>query len=105
MVRQRLDQSPPTPHSYPTSGQSHWGGLITSCRARWSSSLGRVVVAYVQGSPKGGDALCVRRVISTRLRPVPPSTLEAGLYRGLYTNSTMHRLYGPPFPHCGGGQA
>lgn len=62
-----LDQSPSPPHSLVTRGQSRGGGLITSNRTRWSRFLGRVVVTHVQGSPKGGGALCVRRVINARL--------------------------------------
>lgn len=89
MVRQRLDQSRPTPHSWPTSGQSHWGGLVTSHCERRSSFLGRVVVAHVQGSPKGGDALGSLGVTSTRLCPVPPFYGEAGLYRGHFSIANL----------------
>jgi hypothetical protein len=38
-----------------------------TARAGRNSCSGRVAVAYVQGSPKGGGALCVRRVSNTRL--------------------------------------
>lgn len=72
MAKQRLEQSRRSPHSYRTCGQSRGGGLVTSHCERRSRSLGRVVVAYVQGSPKGGDALGSLRVTSTRLGPVPP---------------------------------
>lgn len=84
-----LDRGRLYPHSSSTSGQSRWGGLITSCCTRWSRSLGRVVAAHVQGSPKGGDALCVRRVISARLRSVPPLRLEVRLNRR-HTFSFVH---------------
>jgi len=60
-------------HTSSTCGQSRKGGLITSKRTRRSNVFGRVAVTHVQGSPKGGGALCVRRVINTRLAPVPPS--------------------------------
>jgi hypothetical protein len=33
------------------------------------SFAGRVAVTHVQGPPKGGGALCVRRVSNTRLGP------------------------------------
>lgn len=72
MAHHRLEQSQSSPHSYPTSGQSRWGGVRTSNSRRRSRFLGRVVVAYVQGSPKGGDALGLLRVLNTRLRSVPP---------------------------------
>ncbi len=60
-------------HSLATCGQSRGRGLVTSDSTRRSRFLGRVAVTHVQGSPKGGGALCVRRVTSTRLAPVPPS--------------------------------
>lgn len=76
MVHHRLEQSQSSPHSCHTSGQSHWGGVETSSRTRRSRFLGRVAVAYVQSSLKGGGALCVRRVSNTRLRPVPLFNME-----------------------------
>lgn len=75
-AQQALDQSPLSPHTNLSCGQSRSGGFTTSNRTRRSRFLGRVAVAYVQGSPKGGGALCVRRVVNTRLRPVPPCRLE-----------------------------
>ena len=48
--------------------------METSNRTRRSKLFGRVVVAYVQGLPKGGGALCVRRVSNTRLSLVPLNT-------------------------------
>jgi hypothetical protein len=66
---QALDQSASTPHSRLTCGQSRGGGLIPSRRKLRSRFLGRVAVTHVQGSPKGGGALCLRRGINTRLRP------------------------------------
>lgn len=77
MDHQGLAQRLSSPHTKTTSGQFRWGGIRTSNRTRRSSLLGRVAVAYVQGSPKGGGALCVRRVLNTRLRPVPPRNREA----------------------------
>ena len=71
--QQALDHSATSNHTGITCGQSRRGGFTTSNRTRRSSLLGRVAVAYVQGSPKGGGALCVRRVVNTRLCPVPPS--------------------------------
>lgn len=68
-----LAQTAQAQHINHTCGQSRGGGFTTSNRTRRSSLLGRVAVAYVQGSPKGGGALCVRRVVNTRLCPVPPS--------------------------------
>lgn len=91
-IAQGLDQPALPPHRRSTCGQSHGGGLITSCRTHRSRFLGRVAVAYVQGSPKGGGALCVRRVISTRLRPVPPLNREARVRWGQQTLSVDHRL-------------
>lgn len=77
-----LDRGRLYPHSNSTSGQSRWGGVETSNHRRRSRLLGRVVVAHVQGSPKGGDALCLCRVSNTRLCPVPPLHKEARLDRG-----------------------
>lgn len=74
---QALDQTANPPHTNITCGQSRRRGFTTSNRTRRSSLLGRVAVAYVQGSPKGGGALCVRRVVNTRLWSVPPINREA----------------------------
>lgn len=82
MDRPHLEQSARPPHSNTTCGQSRRGGLVTSHCERRSSFLGRVVVAHVQGSPKGGDALGSLGVTSTRLCPVPPSHWEAHLRLG-----------------------
>ena len=65
------------PHSFITCGQSRRGGLIASKRTRRSSMLDRVAVTHLRGSPKGGGALCVRRVTKTRLTPVPLFLLGA----------------------------
>lgn len=71
--KQALEQSLLSPHTNRSCGQSRSGGFTTSKRTRRSRILGRVAVAYVQGSPKGAGALCVRRVVNTRLQPVPPN--------------------------------
>lgn len=71
LITQPLDHRAAPSHSHTTCGQSRRGGVGTSSRAHWSRFLGRVVAAYVQGSPKGGDALCVRKVPNIRLSPVP----------------------------------
>ena len=76
-TQQGLDREGQPTHRKATSGQSRWGGVGTSCRAHRSRFLGRVAVAHVQGSPKGGGALCVRRVPNTRLRLVPPHSMGA----------------------------
>lgn len=81
-----------SPHRSTTCGQSRKGGLVTSHRERRSSFLGRVAVAYVQGSPKGGGALGSLEVTSTRLAPVPPDRLgvqmrSAGLARENHKDS------------------
>lgn len=60
-------------HSTITCGQSRGGGVRTSIRERRSRFLGRVAVAHVQGSPKGGGALGSLEVLTTRLWSVPPS--------------------------------
>lgn len=91
MIHHRLDQSLPTWHSYTTCGQSRRGGVETSSRTRRSRFLGRVAVAYVQGSLKGGGALCVRRVSNTRLCPEPSPREKAAT---LVTN----RIPDPPAP-------
>ncbi len=75
MDHARLAQSPISPHTSSSFGMSRSRGFTTSNRTRRSSLLGRVAVAYVQGSPKGGGALCVRRVVNTRLTPVPPDQM------------------------------
>jgi len=87
-TKQGLDQALHSPHSHSTCGQSRGGGLVTSNRTRRSRCLGRVAVAYVQSSLKGGGALCVRRVTNTRLCPVPLSNREA-LMRQKRTISTF----------------
>ena len=79
-IAQPLDLSALPPHSTVTCGKFRKGGVGTSHCTRRSNFFGRVAVAYVQGSPKGGGALCVRRVPNTRLAPVPPSQL-GGLMR------------------------
>lgn len=76
-IRQTLDLRALPQHSTITCGQSRGGGVGTSNCTRRSIYFGRVAVAYVQGSPKGGGALCVRRVPNTRLCPVPPINKEA----------------------------
>lgn len=70
-----LAQSALPPHITTSCGQSRSGGFTTSNSRRRSSFLGRVAVAYVQGSPKGGGALGLLRVVNTRLRPVPPDQM------------------------------
>ena len=62
-------------HTTATCGQSRSGGLVTSHGERRSKHFGRVAVAYVQGSPKGGGALGSLGVTSTRLTPVPPDQM------------------------------
>lgn len=71
-AKQALDQSALVSQNTLSCGQSRRGGVGTSNSRRRSSILGRVVVAYVQGSPKGGDALGLLRVPNTRLRSGPP---------------------------------
>ena len=61
-----------SPHTFVTCGQSRGGGLVTSDSRRRSTCFGRVAVTYVQGPPKGGGALGLLEVTSTRLTPVPP---------------------------------
>lgn len=96
-----LAQARCNPHSSNTSGQSRWGGLVTSNSERRSRFLGRVVVAHVQGSPKGGDALGSLMVTSTRLRPVPPIIREARLNRGQTFNLTRSDRSAAPSHHGG----
>lgn len=67
-VAQALDRQPSTQHTRFTCGQSRRGGFRTSNCRRWSRFLGRVAVAHVQGSPKGGGALGLLRVLNARLR-------------------------------------
>jgi len=74
---QALERPYVSRHTVSTCGQSRGGGFATSNRARRSKCFGRVAVTHVQGSPKGGGALCVRRVANTRLAPVPPRRLGA----------------------------
>ena len=88
-----LDQALHSPHSLATRGQSRGRGLVTSGSERRSRFLGRVAVAYVQGSPKGGGALGSLMVTSTRLRPVPPFDREARVSWGQRNTSTDHRLH------------
>ena len=66
-----------SPHTYGTCGQSRRGGLVTSDSRRRSINFGRVAVTYVQGPPKGGGALGLLGVTSTRLAPVTPTKKEA----------------------------
>lgn len=105
MAHHRLEQSQSSPHSWRTSGQSRWGGVETSNHRRRSSSLGRVAVTMSKALPKGGSALCLCRVSNTRLRPVPPSYGEAGLYRGQFTNSNLHRVLPASCRSCAGSRA
>ena len=91
-TKQGLDQALHSPHSHSTCGQSRGGGLVTSNRTRRSRCLGRVAVAYVQSSLKGGGALCVRRVTNTRLCPVPLLNREARLSWGQQHSFIDHRL-------------
>ncbi len=80
--QQALEQNLQSPHIEISCGQSRSGGFATSNRTRRSRLLGRVAVAHVQGAaPKGGGALCVRRVANTRLRPVPPVEMEVSVQR------------------------
>lgn len=72
----------PKQHSIHTCGQSRGGGVGTSSRARRSKAFGRVAVTHVQGSPKGGGALCVRRVPNARLVPVPPQENRSRSFDG-----------------------
>jgi len=89
--KHRLEQDGISPHSSLTCGQSRGGGVETSNRTRRSRFLGRVAVAYVQGSPKGGGALCVRRVSNTRLCSAPPERREAQLS---YARSSQNPQFG-----------
>ena len=77
MDQPRLAVVPQAPHTTTTCGQSCRRGLVTSHGERRSKHFGRVAVAYVQGSPKGGGALGSLGVTSTRLAPVPPRNREA----------------------------
>ena len=77
MATQHLEQSRRWPHSYLTCGQSRGGGVGTSDSRRRSRYLGRVAVAYVQGSPKGGGALGLLEVPNTRLARCLHSTMGA----------------------------
>jgi hypothetical protein len=78
-TKQALDCTVLSPHTEFTCGQSRGGGVRTSNSRRRSRFLGRVAVAHVQGSPKGGGALGLLRVLNTRLRPVPSPNEEAPL--------------------------
>lgn len=75
-IEQALEQRLLSPHTNITSGQFRWGGVVTSNCARRSRFLGRVAVTHVQGPPKGGGALGALKVTTTRLRPVPPESME-----------------------------
>lgn len=79
--KQALEQSLLSPHTDFTCGQSRRGGVETSNSVRRSRFLGRVAVAYVQGSPKGGGALGTLRVSTTRLWPVPPFKMGVKMHR------------------------
>jgi hypothetical protein len=89
--KHRLEWDGVSPHSSLTCGQSRRGGLVTSHSERLPSFLGRVVVAHVQGSPKGGDALGSLEVTSTRLCSVPPERREAQLN---YARSSQNPQFG-----------
>ena len=68
-----LAVAPSGQHTVISCGQSRSRGFATSAaHAPVETCLGRVAVTHVQGSPKGGGALCVRGVANTRLAPVPP---------------------------------
>lgn len=90
-----LAQGRRNPHSRITCSQSRGRGLVTSNSERRSRFLGRVVVAHVQGSPKGGDALGSLMVTSTRLCPVPPILMGACLKQGPAFYPAQRRLFGP----------
>lgn len=77
--KHRLERDGVSPHSSLTCGQSRSGGVGTSNSRRRSRFLGRVVVAHVQGSPKGGGALGLLDVPNTRLCSVPPQRREVHL--------------------------
>lgn len=81
LSQQALDQSASSNHNNSTNGQFRWGGFVTSYCVRRSRLLGRVAVAYVQGSPKGGGALGTLGVTNTRLRPVPPFEMGVSMRR------------------------
>lgn len=81
---QPLDHFTASSHSDATCGQSRGGGVVTSFCRRRSRFLGRVVVAHVQGSPKGGDALGLLGVTNTRLWPVPPLNKGGMLMRRIF---------------------
>ena len=77
---QKLDQKRVLPHSNNICGQSRSGGFRTSNSRRRSNIIfGRVAVTHVQGSPKGGGALGLLRVLNTRLSLVPPFKMKEGL--------------------------
>lgn len=103
---QALDRNAPSPHIGLTCGQSRGGGVRTSKRTRRSRFLGRVAVTHVQGSPKGGGALCVRRVLNTRLAPVPPSCWGASMTttgsRHIAINTGLCPATSSPFRSSGG---
>jgi len=80
-------------HTSNTCGQSRKRGLVTSHGERRSNIFGRVAVAHVQGSPKGGGALGSLRVTSTRLAPVPPDR-EVLMHRAGVP--VQIRKYAPP---------
>ena len=96
--QQALDQSALSPHINATCGKSRSGGLVTSESERRSGIPGRVAVAHVQGSPKGGGALGSLRVTSTRLRPVPPINKEGPMRRTLGFLTTIAISIAAPMP-------
>lgn len=77
-----LAVTPSGQHTQDSCGQSRSRGVGTSAaHAPVETCFGRVAVTHVQGSPKGGGALCVRRVPNTRLAPVPPHEREVLMRR------------------------
>lgn len=105
MAQQHLEQSALAPHSNLTCGQSRRGGVGTSESRRRSRFLGRVVVAHVQGSPKGGDALGLLRVPNTRLCSVPPIGREVYLSHERTLHALLPEVHGPlSLQQCPGGQ-
>ena len=73
-----LAVAPSGQHTDDSCGQSRSRGFATSvAHAPVETCFGRVAVTHVQGSPKGGGALGLLRVLNTRLALVPPRTGEA----------------------------
>ena len=61
------------------AGKSQWWGFVTSdVLGRSPSFCGRVAVAHVQGSPKGGGALARAQVTNTRLFAGAPQFKRRG---------------------------